>query len=101
MWTDPHLPLTVITGFCRGLRLSSTYHPSGAAELAALAQPLRKAVLRQVEEWDPQAVGSKGPDSSSWVVRCVGAEAENWEQRILQSSFGLACEPRNIEGLLG
>eukprot|EP00913_Durusdinium_trenchii_P035458 g33183.t1 len=57
VWTDPHLPLTVITGFCRGLRLSSTYHPSGAAELAALAQPLRKAVLRQVEEWDPQAVG--------------------------------------------
>ncbi|CAK9053101.1 3-hydroxybutyryl-CoA dehydratase [Durusdinium trenchii] len=56
VWTDPHLPLTVITGFCRGLRLSSTYHPSGAAELAALAQPLRKAVLRQVEEWDPQVL---------------------------------------------
>jgi len=55
VWTDPVIPLSVITGFCRSTRAAGEI-AERLVELEALAKPLLDDVLKQLENWDPKVV---------------------------------------------
>lgn len=55
VWTDPIIPLSVITGFCRSTRAAGEI-AERLVELEALAKPLLDDVLKQLENWDPKVV---------------------------------------------
>ena len=52
VWSNPQMPLSLVSGFCRCLRNSV----SDVAELVVLAGPLRQDVLKQLANWDPRYV---------------------------------------------